>query len=109
MTQPLDIAEAVPDAGQPDDGHGSFVVTVKTPAGFGKTFRVTDHTKVETLTRKAVAQFDADGQLTSGNYRLVLMRGGTPTNLVPSSRLGDAGVVAGDQLALVTADPQVDG
>lgn len=92
-----------------DDEPGSYTVSVKTPAGFSDTFRVTDATKVETLTRKAVNKFSSVDQLATGNYRLVLLRDGTPTSLVASARLGDSGVVAGDELALVTADPQKDG
>lgn len=91
------------------DGHGSYTVTVKTPAGFADPFHVTDAIKVETLTREAVNKFSSAGQLAPGNYRLVLLRGGVATALVASARLGDVGVVAGDELALVTADPQKDG
>lgn len=106
MSQPeTDQAAARPDG----DAHGSYTVTVKTPAGFSDPFHVTGAMKVETLTREAVNKFSSAGQLATGNYRLVLLRDGAATPLVASSSLGDDGVVAGDELALVTADPQKDG
>jgi hypothetical protein len=42
-----DTAEVTADVDGHHDERGSFVVTVKTPAGFYKTFRVTDATRVE--------------------------------------------------------------
>jgi hypothetical protein len=108
-TSQHDITEVTAEDERQPGEHGSFVVTVKTPAGFSKTFRVTDATRVATLTRKAVGQFIAAGELGEGNYRLVLVRSGGTTDLVASARIGDADVHAGDELALVTTDPQVDG
>lgn len=105
----VDLVDAAEPGGHGDGEHGSYVVTVRTPAGFSGEFRVTDAIRVETLTQRAVAQFKAHGQLGDGNYRLVLGRDGTSTDLVASARLGESGVVAGDVLALVVVDPQVDG
>jgi len=103
-----DSVEVVESGGQGGE-HGSYVVTVRTPAGFSAEFRVTDAVRVEVLTQRAVAQFTAYGQLGDGNYRLVLVRDGSSTDLVASARLGESGVVAGDVLSLVVMDPQVDG
>ncbi len=105
-----DSAEIV-DAAQShsDKEHGSFIVTVRTPAGFAEEFRVTEATRVETLTRKAVAYFISHNELADGNYRLVLLTEGTSADLTASARLGESGVEAGAVLALVTTDPQVDG
>lgn len=107
-----DVADPIEQGGPPagrGNGSTSYVVSVRTPAGFTSEFRVTDKTRVETLTKRAVAYFTSHAQLTHGNYRLVLVRNGSSTDLTPSARLGESGVVAADVLSLVSADPQVDG
>jgi hypothetical protein len=87
----------------------SYVVEVRTPAGFEARFRVHPGELVETLATHAEQFFVNKGELAPGNYRLELLRDGTTVPLTPSATLHDAGVTAGAVCALVVADPQVDG
>ncbi len=91
------------------DLHGSFVVTIKTPAGHEHRFRVTGDQRVETVTTRAVAYFVAHGELAQGKYVLAVMRDGMPEDMTASARLEDYGVLEGDVLVLITGEPQVDG
>jgi hypothetical protein len=92
-----------------EDAHGTFVVTVRTPAGHEHRFRVNDNQRVEAVSRRAVEYFVAHGQLADGRYHLALLRQGEARDLNPASRLGDYDVVEGDVLVMIVGDPQVDG
>ena len=95
------------DAGEP--GTRTYEVTVRTPAGFSRVFRVRSNLLVERLTTRAVAYFTDHDQLTGENWRLELVQDGHSQPLVASARLDEAGVHADAILALVSTDPQVDG
>ena len=92
--------------GEPD---GSFVVTIKTPAGHEHRFRVSGDQRVETVTTRAVTYFVSHGELAEGKYVLAVMRDGTPEDMTASARLEDYGVHEGDVLVLIVGEPQVDG
>jgi hypothetical protein len=120
MTSTTDVTDLTGDDthdehNEQDDGHGkhhprrTYDVTVRTPAGFGRDFRVRATMLVETLTSRAADYFAHHGQLAGDNWRLELVVDGHSAPLVASARLGDAGVHAGAMLALVSAGPQVDG
>lgn len=93
----------------PGDLHGSFVVTIKTPAGHEHQFRVTSDQRVETVDTRGVAYFVAHRELAQGKYVLAVMRDGTPEDMTASARLEDYGVHEGDVLVLIAGEPQVDG
>lgn len=87
----------------------SFVVTIKTPTGHERRFRVSGEQRVETVTTRAVAYFVKHGELTEGKYVLAVMRDGTPEDMTASARLEDYGIREGDVLVLIVGEPQVDG
>jgi ssDNA-binding replication factor A large subunit len=74
----------------------------------------TDHfhadAKVEHVTEVAVKHFVKEKAMTPGEYELVLVVDGTAQPpLAPTEELKDAGVESGSLLALVSAEPHVDG
>jgi hypothetical protein len=84
-------------------------VTVRTPAGASSAFAVEpDHTAGQ-LTIRAIRWFEHHDMLEPGGFRLGLLRGGTIVDLAVDELLLPAGVVEGDVLHLLTAEPQVDG
>ncbi len=87
----------------------AFEVTIKTSAGHGHRFRVSEEQRVETVTRRAVAYFVKHGELAEGKYVLAVMRDGTPEDMTASARLKDYDIYEGDVLVLIVAEPQVDG
>ena len=116
MTSTTDVTDLTgDDHDEHDEGRGedhtrrSYDVTVRTPAGFSREFRVRATMHVASLTSRAVDYFADHGRLTGDNWRLELVVDGHSAPLVASARLGDAGVHAGAMLALVSMDPQVDG
>lgn len=121
MTSTAEISDLTDDHDEHDvhhhrggnDVHGpeshNYEVTVRTPAGFSRVFRVRPKLLVERLTTRAVAYFTDHEQLTGQNWRLELVQDGHSQPLVASARLDEAGVGADAVLALVSTDPQVDG
>jgi hypothetical protein len=96
----------------PGGGHGHihpFQVTVRTLAGHHVSEMVRPDDTVAELTAKAVKHFVAKGELVPGDYALTLPRTGGEAELDPTATLGDAGVVEGDVLVLVSHKPHVDG
>lgn len=88
----------------------SFVVTVRTVAGFRHRFRVRPDTRVATVMARAVDFFADRGELARGNYMLVEdTADASVRDLVDSATLQDSGVRANAQLALMSTDPMVDG
>lgn len=82
---------------------------MRTPAGATSAFVVDDDLTASQLTDRAVGYFVAHDLLEPGAFRLGLIRDGTIVDLAPDSRLSAEGVVDGDLLHLLTAEPQVDG
>jgi hypothetical protein len=87
----------------------SYLVTVKTPAGFAARFRVHPHERVETLTRHAIKHFMDRGELGAGEYILEKVEGAATVPLTSSATLVDSGVGPDAVCVLVVASPQVDG
>lgn len=87
----------------------SYIVTVRSPAGFESHFRVYGRERVATLARVAITHFESRGQLQRGDYALEKIAGGTTEPLTPTATLEDSGVGPRAVCALVVAGAQVDG
>jgi hypothetical protein len=84
------------------------MVTIRTPAGIGHDFEVRDQDGVEQTVRTAVDYFVAHNQLAAGNYGLVVIREGQPSEMPDAARLEDFNLADSDVLFLINKDPQVD-
>jgi hypothetical protein len=67
------------------------------------------HQRVDHVRDAAVKHFIKEGVMSDGDYVLARVVEGQASPLADSSKLEDAGVVAGDVLVLMVRGPQVDG
>jgi hypothetical protein len=85
-------------------------VTIRATNGATWPTEFKENTKVKRVIRDALDHFIAEGAMTDGDYRLVLIVDGQGQPPLPEeAKLEDTAVEDGALLALVPRDPQVDG
>jgi hypothetical protein len=88
----------------------SLSVTVRATNGATWPTEFKENTKVAKVIREALDHFIAEGAMTDGDYRLVLIVDGQAQPPLPEdAKFEDTAVKDGALLALVPRDPQVDG